>query len=499
MTVSASAGLSNPPVARSEAAPGRHRADETDAFRSLLDSRSSSKDETPGAAIRHGAHAAKAQPGTENASGHGRSRADGEPAVDRPGKTRGDRRRDADAGPASDAPLRDRLPLLMSLQHLSGTRQDQPAAAQDGDPKAEPAQPTAGPSVRSAAGRLEKHIDPAGIALAFEKGGHDGRGAPAEVKIAETSPPPTDRSGLPGRQRPSSHVPAEGRNGMIAQVATEAAVRPNQWSKEPRRPLPSDATAAAVTDTADGAEADATAQDGVGSAGRSIARDVVSGRSRDPALGEKRADRDAMSSPGGGHRSDDLPQTVTVTASQSFAAPASLPMSQTTAALVAAIGADNGFRQAAANAMLPGTVAAPAHLLRIELHPAELGSVIASLRLAGEQLSVEIKPENHEAYRRLSADAGEIRKSLDRLGLSVDNITVLQPQIAITAATRADMASSATAASGQNQASFQPGGSGNNGDGLSGQQSGRNHDDSRQGNPHGAPASRIRSGGDLFI
>jgi chemotaxis protein MotD len=265
-----------------------------------------------------------------------------------------------------------------------------------------------------------------------------------------------------------------------------------------RQHLPSDE---AVPGTAGDAEEDATASEKGKSADRDlVTRGIVSARpglSHDPDR-EKHADRDAATAAGDGRRAGDLARTVTVTASQSFAPPASLPMSRTAAALVAAIGADSGFRQAMANAMLPGTVAAPAHLLKIELHPAELGSVAASLRLSGEQLSVELKPESHEAYRRLSADADEIRKSLDRLGLSVDTVTVLQPQIAASAATRADMTASSTAAPGQNQPSFQSGGSGKNGDGPGGQQPGGNRNDGRQDSPYGAPTSRIRSG-DLFI
>ena len=42
-----------------------------------------------------------------------------------------------------------------------------------------------------------------------------------------------------------------------------------------------------------------------------------------------------------------------------------------------------------------------AQSLKIQLHPAELGMVTATLRFAGEQLSIELQVENHEAYQRL--------------------------------------------------------------------------------------------------
>ncbi|TGS61917.1 flagellar hook-length control protein FliK, partial [Mesorhizobium sp. M1C.F.Ca.ET.176.01.1.1] len=74
--------------------------------------------------------------------------------------------------------------------------------------------------------------------------------------------------------------------------------------------------------------------------------------------------------------------------------------------------------------------------LKIELHPSELGSVTASLRLSGEQLSIEMKPETHEAYRRLTTDSDAIVKSMRSLGFDVDKVTILQPSIAAHAATK---------------------------------------------------------------
>ena len=84
-------------------------------------------------------------------------------------------------------------------------------------------------------------------------------------------------------------------------------------------------------------------------------------------------------------------------------------------------------------------------MLKIELHPAELGMVTASLRLSGEQLSIELKPETHDAYRRLSTDSEAIVKSLRGLGFEVDKVTILQPSVAVPAATRTDATASLTA------------------------------------------------------
>ncbi len=522
MTVTASPILSGTPVARSEAAPGRRHTDGTDAFRTLLDEQSAPAQARTADGSQHGSHASEQGSGKDTVVGRDRSRGEREFAGDRHDRTRG-RHTDADAGPAQETPLRDRLPLLASLQHLySAGQQDQAAATADtgtstgGDPTrpsaadglaaanlqtasslgfAQPvaAQGLSATAAQPIAGPLDMHMKSAGVERAHADAGPD---APTIASRAQRS----DKSDPPARQHASSQMAtnaAQTAGGMTIQVAASVQARP-ELSGSLRQRLPSDDTALVAgkpAGEADAADAKSAGLRSVTRGGASLQAD----RGREPASGEKGADRDAAPARGGERRSDDIARTVTVTASQSFAAPASLPMSQTTASLVAAIGADNGFRQAFANAMLPSTVATSAHLLRIELHPAELGAVTASLRLAGQQLSVEIKPETHEAYRRLTADADEIRKSLDRLGLSVDTVTILQPQIAATAATRTDMASSATAAPGNGQASAQSGGTGGNGDGLGGQQSGRNRNDGGQDSARAAPASRIRSGGDLFI
>jgi len=189
---------------------------------------------------------------------------------------------------------------------------------------------------------------------------------------------------------------------------------------------------------------------------------------------------------------------VTVTAAQSFPAPA--PVSQTITALAGAIASDGGVAPAlAASAGLaqPGqAVAAATHLLKIELHPAELGVVTANLRLSGGQLSIELKPENQEAHRRLSADSEALAKSLQGLGFAVDKITVLQPSVAVTAAPRMD---AAPGPAGRDASSFQPGNSGGNGESSGGQHFGRNRGNEGQHGGHGGTPVRDRAGGGLFI
>ena len=194
---------------------------------------------------------------------------------------------------------------------------------------------------------------------------------------------------------------------------------------------------------------------------------------------------------------------VEVVSERSFPAPAQNPMSQAAAAVVDAINAENGLRQAfsttPATPRTTGSVAAPAHMLKIELHPAELGMVTASLRLSGEQLSIELKPETHEAYRRLTSDSEAIVKSLRGLGFEVDKVTIMQPSIAVPTATRTDASANPQAMAGRDGSSFQPGNSSGNNGGAAGQQPGRNRNDDPQ--EFGRPASpaRERAGDDMFI
>ncbi len=64
--------------------------------------------------------------------------------------------------------------------------------------------------------------------------------------------------------------------------------------------------------------------------------------------------------------------------------------------------------------------------------------VTATLRFAGEQLSIELQVENHEAYRRLSSDSEAIVKSLRDLGYDIERVSVLQPSIASPANSRSE-------------------------------------------------------------
>jgi len=198
---------------------------------------------------------------------------------------------------------------------------------------------------------------------------------------------------------------------------------------------------------------------------------------------------------------------IDVVSERSFPAPPQAPMSQAALSVIGAITADGGPQQvhstASAATQLASPVAVPTHVLKIELHPAELGLVTAHLRLSGEQLSIELKPETHDAYRRLSSDSEAIVKSLRGLGFEVDKVTIMQPSVAVAATTRADATASMTAVPGRDQSSFQPGNSSGGNGGAGGQQPGQqsargNHDDA-QAHGRAVSPSRERAGGDIFI
>ncbi|MDF1601666.1 flagellar hook-length control protein FliK [Mesorhizobium sp. YIM 152430] len=82
-------------------------------------------------------------------------------------------------------------------------------------------------------------------------------------------------------------------------------------------------------------------------------------------------------------------------------------------------------RPAAAIAGQPRT-AEPMRVLKIQLHPLELGVVTARLSLQGGEMRVELQTETREAASRLAVDSNEIAKALRGLGIEIDRVTVTQ-------------------------------------------------------------------------
>lgn len=62
--------------------------------------------------------------------------------------------------------------------------------------------------------------------------------------------------------------------------------------------------------------------------------------------------------------------------------------------------------------------------LKLQMNPENLGNMVASLKLKGDELSVEVRVDSVEAYHHLSGDHDEIVKALQDQGFSIDKVTV---------------------------------------------------------------------------
>jgi chemotaxis protein MotD len=349
-----------------------------------------------------------------------------------------------DAAPQADgfAPLQDRLPLLMALSDMkhfaqsSGTSGDGSTGSNEATTDHRSPAPGLRAGKRAAVDHSAGPLSQSPRSTEVAESGPDFGQKPAKVQV------PLD---IPGR-RDANALPTQGNEPLA-----DGTIPPQGW-----RP----ASASKATQ-----QSQSTAQQA-------------------PAKPSSSAGR------------------MEVVSQQSFPAPAQNPISQTASALVNALASDNGVQQSYQNVpaspQTTNSVAVPTHVLRIELHPSELGSVTASLRLSGEQLSIEMKPQTHEAYRRLTTDSDAIVKSMRSLGFDVDKVTILQPSIATHAASRADANGATPMSTGRDQPSFQPGNPGGN-SGGGGRQPGRNDGNGAQEFGRAASPHRERAGDDMYI
>jgi chemotaxis protein MotD len=195
------------------------------------------------------------------------------------------------------------------------------------------------------------------------------------------------------------------------------------------------------------------------------------------------------------------PGRVTVLAQQNIPAPAVPAM--TAAPLLTAIAADGSWRELAATADLrlsaDQNAVASTHSLKVQLHPAELGVVTASLRFAGDQLTIELQVESIEAQQRLSADSDAIVKSLRALGLEVDRVTIQQSAVVQAPNTRADTNAGQNGQQASDRQSFNAANSGGGNGQAAGQQSGRSTSNGAQASQNVASGAVDRTGGGLYI
>jgi chemotaxis protein MotD len=98
--------------------------------------------------------------------------------------------------------------------------------------------------------------------------------------------------------------------------------------------------------------------------------------------------------------------------------------------------------------------------LKLQMNPEHLGNMVASLKLKGDELTVEVRVDSAEAYRHLSADQDDIVKALQDQGFSIDKVTV---QLNATERTDTGADRDMARQQGQAQRESQDGQSGRNG------------------------------------
>lgn len=317
--------------------------------------------------------------------------------------------------------------------------------------------------------------------------------APVPVRANETKPADT--------QGPWAAVPSAGE----MQAAVSASKEPRAAIPPPREPHPRlDRDAAADERKA----SSPVFREETASASAPF---VPVGRGEEPARFEAAArpaataERPPTDRAKGKETTPDVPAEparpaprVTVVGQQNIPA----PMQPTALVLVESIAASDLLEPAVGRLSLDQIYAsaapASAQSLKIQLHPAELGMVTATLRFAGEQLSIELQVENHEAYRRLTGDSDTIVNALRDLGYDIDRVSVLQPSVASTPAGRTDTGGTMPSPQGRAPEQFGAGttGGGNGGSGGRAPEDGGNAGRNDQQAP---PRARERQGGDLYI
>ncbi|PST26131.1 flagellar hook-length control protein FliK [Mesorhizobium plurifarium] len=143
-------------------------------------------------------------------------------------------------------------------------------------------------------------------------------------------------------------------------------------------------------------------------------------------------------------------ETVTVLEARRFLG---LAVSDNATSVTTAIAGDSGWAEAlqsAAAAAKPeawSQAGKTLNVLKIQMHPIDLGVVTATLRLKEDELQVDLKVETGEAFRQLRDDQSEMVKALRAQGFAVDQVNIVFN----------GGGDSANGSGGQSQAQAQPG------------------------------------------
>lgn len=254
---------------------------------------------------------------------------------------------------------------------------------------------------------------------------------PAEEKMPDEQP-----RALAGRENPGpTHMTAEGKQAAAsAAAATSAAAQgpvvapqskqasdSNTRSNRVNQQQPSNAPGPLVSSDAD-VPVERPAQTTVASSGNGARWLRDDGRSGEGNSRAAPTPNDAVQS---------RVNVLGFTAAVAPAATTNAPLGTTAAGVFAAMESEPTWRSAAMDpAAMTGSRgtlnATGVNTLRIQLNPAELGTVTARLTAAGEQLSVEIEVESADARQRLNSDSESILKSLRAIGYDIDKVVITQ-------------------------------------------------------------------------
>ena len=122
--------------------------------------------------------------------------------------------------------------------------------------------------------------------------------------------------------------------------------------------------------------------------------------------------------------------TIEVLDARRYLGPETDGLSQNTKSVLANISGDKDWSSAmkAASTAHVSTeapaIAAPMNTLKIQMNPQDLGTVTATLRLKGDELTVHLNVESGEAFRQLSLDKDGLVQSLKSQGYSVDQVSI---------------------------------------------------------------------------
>ncbi|MBU2145602.1 MAG: flagellar hook-length control protein FliK [Alphaproteobacteria bacterium] len=323
---------------------------------------------------------------------------------------------------------------------------------------------------------------------------------PAEATAVKTAPDETDppqAQAAAGAMRPDVAATRSGESARRAAPAT---------------PVARMATGSVSSEVAEDGEADSGTADGVEPRTRTVQpaaaprRETAETELAPPtgvrsrsssANADASSDRTAPKSVNSAADNGRSTSRVTVISEQMMPAPAqSTSLSLATTLAASGVLKPESIR-IAAEALPIGMT--PAHSLSIQLHPAELGMVTASLKFVGDQLSIELQVENNEAYRALQTDSESLVKSLRGMGYEIDRVTILQPAAASSTQTRPDGAGAgAQQFTGSGQQS-NAGSSASGGGGTNGQQPGGAQSDARQTGQNGPAGNNDRGAGGVYI